>query len=78
MDVRRDKNFGRYVTPQSVLNVVRSYLKKTRGLALFFPVEGDDISKWNGNINFEVMCALTSFIYIRAGYGINRDLRFEE
>jgi GH25 family lysozyme M1 (1,4-beta-N-acetylmuramidase) len=75
---KRKKDFGRYVSPQSVYNVVKTRLKRQARALTTWEIGGIDISKWNGTMEWAVTMPLVDFLYLRGGYGNFRDPRFDE
>ena len=70
--IERKRNFGRYISLQSIYNVVKAILKRLFGFfgaLATWVVNGIDLSKWNGFMNWAVTMLLVDFLYLRGGYG---------
>lgn len=75
---KRDPNYGKYVTVESVKNVVATYFRKASRSAVSHEIRGTDLSKWNYPVDFVIHASKARFSYLRGGYGFYRDPNFIE
>jgi len=60
---------GGYANPSKGERILHSFASFIPSAAPVFEVEFDDISKWNGPVNFQTMRQFVQMVIIRAGYG---------